>query len=184
MKVTSIVGSMFSGKSTLLLKKIREAKRVPSFYVLVFKPQIDDRFGVTKVVTHDQEGTDCISVPSAAPILSFFYQVKQENPEKKIIVFIDESQFFDSEIIQVVQELMREGAEVVCAGLNIDRFGQPFGYMPHLMAISDEIILLKTKCKCGNDSYVSFSHEESSEQVLVGADQYEPLCKECWLKRS
>lgn len=183
MKITSIVGPMFSGKTTLLTKKIREAKRVPSFHVMVFKPIIDDRYSTEQIVTHDKETEDCIPVYFAKDILGEFYCAYMYHKGKKIIVFIDEAQFFDDEIVDVVQEIVELGAEVICAGLNMDRFGQPFGYMPHLMAISDEIILLKGKCKCGNDSYISYSSGGGARQVMVGAEQYEPLCKKCWMRK-
>lgn len=182
MKLTTIVGSMFSGKSTLLLKKIREAKRVPSFFVLAFKPVIDDRYSEDHIATHDQDLEDCIPVRTSEEILEHYWASVLKARSRKIIVFIDEAQFFDEGIVSVVQKIVNCGDEVICAGLNMDRFGQPFGYVPHLMAISDEIILLKTKCKCGDDSYISYC-SESGEQILVGAQQYEPLCRNCWLEK-
>lgn len=185
MKITTITGPMFAGKSTLLLKKIREAKRVPSFHVLAFKPAIDNRYDEQYIVTHDKDVADCITVQSPEEIWDHYLDAVLRPPyDKRIIVFIDEVQFFDQEIMDIVQKLVNDGTEVICAGLNLDRFGQPFGYMPQIMAISDEIILLKGKCKCGNDSYISYGAVDSEEQIVVGAEQYEPLCRSCWLERS
>jgi thymidine kinase len=182
-KVTTISGSMFSGKSTLLTKKIREAKRVPSFHVMVFKPLVDNRYSLHQVVTHDQESEDCTVISNPEAIITHFINAKTAEPFKNIIVFIDEAQFFDKSIWFVVQRLIHYGAiEVVCAGLDIDRFGEPFGAMPNLMAIADENIKLKTKCSCGNDSYISYG-TLAGGQVKVGSSEYEPICRGCWYER-
>lgn len=183
MKLTAIVGSMFSGKSTLLNKQIRESRRHEVFHVMVFKPSIDDRYDVDSVTTHDfvKESANML-IHRAEDIWEYYLHVKDSIEEgKKVICFIDEVQFLEADsLVRVIRMLNRENVQVCAAGLDMDKFGLPFGATPKIMAIADEVVKLKTKCDCGEDSYTQVSITNNKDLIEIGSDSYKPVCKKCY----
>lgn len=185
MKTTAIVGSMFSGKSTLLNKQIREVRRHEKFYVMVFKPRIDDRYDAEAITTHDQtKEKTTLLVDDAAEIWSYYQNIKEQiDSSKKVICFIDEVQFLEAvTLIDVIRKLNKDNVEVITAGLDMDKFGNPFGATPSVLAIADEVVKLKTKCACGNDSYTQLSITANPNIIDIGSDTYTPVCKRCFFE--
>ncbi|MBM3917607.1 MAG: thymidine kinase [Sphingomonadales bacterium] len=170
-----ICGSMFSGKTEELIRRLRRAEFAKQSIVL-FKPIIDDRYATEAVVSHQGQSWLAKRVISAKEIL--------ENWQGEQIVAIDEAQFFDTDIIPVCNELASKGARVIIAGLDMDYKGLPFGPMPHLMAIAEFITKVHAVCvSCGQLAQFSHRIVAQTEQVLVGAvEKYKPLCRACYLK--
>lgn len=181
-KTKVIVGTMFSGKTTLLQNLFEAYGRVDKFTPFAFKPVRDTRGKKGVILSHDKNYIYADMVGHSSEILDHFRTRRDNGSLGKAIYFIDEIQFMDQGILEVIDYLNKEGADVVCSGLNLDRFGKPFGIMPQVMAIADEIVHLKAICNCGNEAYVSYGKNvSSSEQVAIGGKQeYEPLCKECF----
>ena len=172
-RVEVVCGSMFSGKTEELIRSLRRAQFAKQ-RVEIFKPAIDVRYSEEEVVSH--EGTSIPSTPvdSSASILL----MGQESD----VVGIDEAQFFDEHIVEVCNELAARGIRVIVAGLDLDFKGQPFGPMPQLCAIADEVTKVHAICvRCGALAYVSHRIVAGDKQVLLGEKQeYEPLCRECY----
>ena len=174
-RVEVICGSMFSGKTEELIRRLRRAQFAKQ-RVEIFKPSIDVRYSEEEVVSH--EGNSILSTPvdSSASILL----MGQESD----VVGIDEAQFFDMGIVDVCNELANRGVRVIVAGLDMDFKGVPFGPMPALCAIADDVTKVHAICvKCGNLAYVSHRKVDSDQRVLLGeTTEYEPLCRECYQK--
>lgn len=170
-----ICGSMFSGKTEELIRRLRRAEFAKQSIVL-FKPIIDDRYATEAVVSHQGQSWLAKRVISAKEILEI-WQGEQ-------IVAIDEAQFFDTDIIPICNELASKGARVIVAGLDMDYKGLPFGPMPHLMAIAEFVTKVHAVCvSCGQLAQFSHRTVAQTEQVLVGAvEKYQPLCRACYLK--
>lgn len=172
-RVEVVCGSMFSGKTEELIRRLRRAQFAKQ-KVEIFKPAIDVRYSEEDVVSH--EGTSIPSTPvdSSASILL----MGQESD----VVGIDEAQFFDEHIVEVCNELAARGIRVIVAGLDLDFKGVPFGPMPQLCAIADEVTKVHAICvRCGALAYVSHRIVAGEKQVLLGEKQeYEPLCRECY----
>ncbi|MFM6964062.1 MAG: thymidine kinase [Sphingomonadales bacterium] len=170
-----ICGSMFSGKTEELIRRLRRAEFAKQSIVL-FKPIIDDRYATEAVVSHQGQSWLAKRVISAKEIL--------ENWQGEQIVAIDEAQFFDTDIIPICNELASKGARVIVAGLDMDYKGLPFGPMPHLMAIAEFVTKVHAVCvSCGQLAQFSHRTVAQTEQVLVGAvEKYQPLCRACYLK--
>lgn len=170
-----ICGSMFSGKTEELIRRLRRAEFAKQSIVL-FKPIIDDRYATEAVVSHQGQSWLAKRVISAKEIL--------ENWQGEQIVAIDEAQFFDADIIPICNELASMGARVIVAGLDMDYKGLPFGPMPHLMAIAEFVTKVHAVCvSCGQLAQFSHRTVAQTEQVLVGAvEKYQPLCRACYLK--
>lgn len=170
-----ICGSMFSGKTEELIRRLRRAEFAKQSIVL-FKPIIDDRYATEAVVSHQGQSWLAKRVISAKEIL--------ENWQGEQIVAIDEAQFFDTDIIPICNELASKGARVIVAGLDMDYKGLPFGPMPHLMAIAEFVTKVHAVCvSCGQLAQFSHRTVSQTEQVLVGAvEKYQPLCRACYLK--
>jgi thymidine kinase len=168
-----ICGSMFSGKTEELIRRLKRVK-IANLKVAIFKPSIDVRFDESNIVSHDTNVIQSIPVKHSADILSLAKNVD--------VVGIDEAQFFDENIMNVCEQLALKGMRVIVAGLDMDYQGQPFGPMPNLLAIADYITKLHAICvKCGNIANVSYrKHADKSEQILLGEkDMYEPRCRIC-----
>ena len=171
--VEVICGSMFSGKTEELIRRLRRAQFARQ-KVEIFKPQIDTRYHELKVVSHS--GTEIMStpVPNSTNILLLATDVD--------VVGIDEAQFFDIELANVCSELAQRGIRVIVAGLDLDYTGKPFGPMPLLLATAEYVTKVHAICmQCGQLAYVS--HRKTSEEnlVLLGeTDNYEPLCRSCF----
>ena len=170
-----ICGSMFSGKTEELIRRLRRAEFAKQSIVL-YKPIIDDRYATEAVVSHQGQSWLAKRVISAKEIL--------ENWQGEQIVAVDEAQFFDTDIIPICNELASKGARVIVAGLDMDYKGLPFGPMPHLMAIAEFVTKVHAVCvSCGQLAQFSHRTVAQTEQVLVGAvEKYQPLCRACYLK--
>lgn len=177
-RVEVICGSMFSGKTEELIRRLRRAK-IARQQVIVFKPVLDNRYAEEKVVSHNGQDLDAVAVAASRDILT------QAGPETTV-VGIDEAQFFDSELPAVVDALAARGVRVVLAGLDLDFRGEPFGVMPVLMARAEEVIKLHAICVvCGEDAsrtqrLVNGRPANYHDPVImVGASEvYEARCRE------
>jgi thymidine kinase len=171
-----IAGSMFSGKTEELIRRLRRAK-IARQTVEIFKPQIDIRYSVEEVVSHDENSIRSTPVENSANIL--LYVTNEVD-----VVGIDEAQFFDKGLVDVVIALANMGVRVIIAGLDMDFKGKPFGPMPDLMAVADFITKVHAICvRCGNLAQFSHRLSEKEQVVLLGEkDIYEPLCRSCYLK--
>lgn len=170
-----ITGSMFSGKTEELIRRLRRA-RFAGLKVEIFKPTVDNRYSGTMIVSHDDKSIMSTPVENAASILLLADNVD--------VVGIDEAQFFDNSVVEVCNKLADSGVRVVVAGLDMDFLGNPFGPMPALLSIAEYITKVHAICmRCG--SLAQFSHRKSEESqvvVLGEKDKYEPLCRECYIK--
>jgi len=166
---------MFSGKTEELIRRMRRAKFARQ-RVEIFKPAIDTRYSDEDVVSHDHNIITSTPIDSSASILLLTSEID--------VVGIDEAQFFDQGIVDVCNELANRGIRVIVAGLDMDFKGIPFGPMPALCAIADEVTKVHAICvKCGALAYVSHRLVKNDKQVLLGETQeYEPLCRECYRK--
>jgi thymidine kinase len=173
--VEVIAGSMFSGKSEELIRRLRRAK-IARQKVQVFKPMIDSRFSDNHIVSHSEMRHESSNVRSAAEIMT------KVEPDTEV-VGIDEGQFFDEELVNVANELARRGVRVIIAGLDQDYTGKPFEPMPQLLAIAEYITKTHAICmKCGQPANYSQRTFESEERVAVGAsDKYEARCRACFV---
>lgn len=176
-KIEVITGCMFSGKSEELIRRLKRAK-IAKQKVKVFKPSIDTRYSIVEVVSHAGDKIEAIPIASSKDILN---QIDKDTD----VVGIDEAQFFDNEIIDVLRKLSKEGIRVVVAGLDMDFRGEPFGPMPFIMAIADEVLKLHAICTvCGEDATMTqrlINGEPASYNdpvVMIGASEtYEARCK-------
>ena len=170
-----VCGSMFSGKTEELIRRMKRAQ-FAHLNVEIFKPAIDVRYSEEDVVSHDHNSIPSTPVDSSQNILLLASDVD--------VVGIDEAQFFDMGIVDVCNELARRGIRVICAGLDMDFKGVPFGPMPALMAIADDVYKTHAICvRCGDLAYVSHRTVNSDKRVLLGeTDSYEPLCRACYEK--
>jgi thymidine kinase len=168
-----IAGSMFSGKTEELIRRLKRAK-IARQKVEIFKPSIDVRFSQTEVVSHDENTIHSTPVGNSANILLLTGNVD--------VIGIDEAQFFDKGLVEVVVKLADMGIRIIIAGLDMDFKGKPFGPIPDLMAIADHITKVHAICvKCGNIAQFSHRLSEKEQVVLLGEkDVYEPLCRGCF----
>ncbi len=174
-RIEVVCGSMFSGKTEELIRRMRRAEFARQ-KVEIFKPAIDTRYSDEDVVSHDRHTIQSTPVDSSASILLLSGDTE--------VVGIDEAQFFDMGLVDVCNELANRGVRVIIAGLDMDFKGVPFGPMPALCAIADDVTKVHAICvKCGNLAYVSHRTVDSERRVLLGETQeYEPLCRECYQK--
>lgn len=165
-----ICGSMFSGKTEELIRRLRRAQFAKQ-NVQIFKPAIDTRYHDELVVSHDSTKIHSTPVKNATEILSLAVNCD--------VVAIDEAQFFDKDIVQVCNDLANMGVRVIVAGLDMDFQGKPFGPMPYLMAIAEYVTKVHAICtKTGNLANYSFRKTESQDLVVLGETQeYEPLSR-------
>lgn len=174
-RIEVICGSMFSGKTEELIRRLKRAKFARQ-RVEIFKPAIDTRYSEEEVVSHDSNSIASTPVDSSASIVLFSSDIE--------VVGIDEAQFFDDGLVEVCNQLANNGVRVIIAGLDMDFKGIPFGPMPALCAIADEVTKVHAICvRCGNLAYVSHRTTKNDKRVLLGEkDTYEPLCRECYRK--
>ena len=173
-RIEVVCGSMFSGKSEELLRRLNRATIAKRKFQL-FKPTIDDRYSKHEVVSHSGQKMVCLPLSEADKILEHVQRDTQ-------IVAIDEAQFYDKGLIPVVLELTRRGKRVILAGLDMDSNGTPFGPMPQLLAMAEEVVKLTAVCEvCGEPATHTYRKSNKDSQVLVGAvDHYEARCREHW----
>ncbi|MFQ5602759.1 MAG: thymidine kinase [bacterium] len=168
-----ITGSMFSGKSEELIRRLRRAE-IARQKVAIFKPQIDNRYSANHIVSHNEQKIPSIAVKDAWEIL--------EKSQAAKVVGIDEGQFFGPEITEVCEKLAYEGKRVIVAGLDQDYRGLPFDPMPQIMAIAEYITKTLAICvKCGNPANRTQRITTQKDRVIVGAmDIYEARCRNCF----
>ncbi len=168
-----ICGSMFSGKTEELIRRLNRA-RIAKQKVEIFKPAIDVRYDEVNVVSHNENAIASTPVQSAEQILLMANDVE--------VVGIDEVQFFDDEIVNVCNKLANKGIRVVVAGLDMDFQGKPFGPMPHLLAIAEQVTKVHAICmSCGDLAHYSHRTAAGEKLVMLGEmDAYEPLCRKCF----
>lgn len=171
--VEVICGSMFSGKTEELIRRVKRVV-LANRKAMIFKPCIDVRYSEENVVSHDMNSISSIPVNKATAILAHASYVD--------VVGIDEAQFFDDSLVEVVQTLADRGVRVIVAGLDTDYMGKPFGPMPAVMAIAEDVQKLHAICvKCGGLAQHSHRLVNNSELVVLGEkDSYEPLCRHCF----
>ncbi len=166
---------MFSGKTEELIRRLKRA-RIARQRVEIYKPAIDTRYSDNDVVSHDANSIPSTPVESARSILLMASDAQ--------VVGIDEAQFFDDAIVEVCNELANSGKRVIVAGLDMDFKGIPFGPMPQLMAIAEDVTKVHAICvKCGNLAHVSHRIVKAEQRVLLGEQhEYELLCRQCYNK--
>lgn len=168
-----ICGSMFSGKTEELIRRLKRAK-IADQEVCIFKPETDKRYSSEKVVSHDDNYLSSNPIAHSEQILDLVEQVQ--------VVGIDEAQFFDLGLTDVCQNLALRGIRVIVAGLDMDYLGKPFGPMPFLLAVAEYITKVHAICShCGNLATHSYRLSANGEQVVLGEkDLYEPRCRVCY----
>lgn len=169
-----VAGSMFSGKTEELIRRLKRAK-IAKLKVEIYKPIIDVRYSETEVVSHDENSIRSTPVENSANILLYSNDVD--------VIGIDEAQFFDTGLIEVVVKLANMGIRVIIAGLDMDFKGAPFGPIPGLMAVADHVTKVHAICvRCGSIAQFSHRLSEKEQVVLLGEkDIYEPLCRSCYI---
>ncbi len=173
--VEVIAGSMFSGKSEELIRRLNRA-RIARQKVQVFKPRIDERYSKEEIASHSGQTHDSTPVTTAAEMMELVLDETE-------VVGIDEGQFFDMAIIDAVNELAEQGKRVIVAGLDQDYTGKPFEPMPQLLSVAEFITKTHAICvKCGGTANYSQRTVESDARVEVGAsDKYEARCRKCFV---
>lgn len=168
-----VCGSMFSGKTEELIRRLKRA-RIAKLRVEIYKPEVDNRYHDSHVVSHDSNAIPSTAVPHAQQILLLANDVD--------VVGIDEVQFFDSGLVEVCNTLANRGVRVICAGLDMDYSGKPFGVMPQLMAVAEYVTKVHAICVlCGHLANHSYRTTNDENIVLLGeTDKYMPLCRDCF----
>lgn len=174
-RIEVICGSMFSGKTEELIRRMKRAKFAKQ-KVEIFKPAIDTRYSDEDVVSHDHNAIPSTPIDASASILLLSSDID--------VVGIDEAQFLDESLVDVCNQLANRGVRVIIAGLDMDFQGVPFGPIPALCAVADEVTKVHAICvKCGALAYVSHRLVANDKRVLLGEqDEYEPLCRDCYQK--
>lgn len=170
-----IAGSMFSGKTEELIRRLKRAK-IARLKVEIFKPALDTRYSAVEVVSHDENSIMSTPVESSGNIMLLTGDVD--------VIGIDEAQFFDNGLIDVSISLANMGIRVIIAGLDMDFKGKPFGPIPGLMAVADHITKVHAICmRCGDVAQFSHRLSDTDKLVLLGEqNEYEPLCRSCFTK--
>lgn len=174
-RIEVVCGSMFSGKTEELIRRMKRAVFAHQ-KVEIFKPAIDTRYSEEDVVSHDSNSIRSTPVESSASILLLSSDID--------VVGIDEAQFLDDGLVDVCNQLANRGVRVIIAGLDMDFKGVPFGPIPALCAIADDVTKVHAICvKCGNLAYLSHRIVSGDKRVMLGEQtEYEPLCRECYQK--
>tara|TARA_Y100000768_G_scaffold367904_1_gene331403 strand:+ start:191 stop:721 length:531 start_codon:yes stop_codon:yes gene_type:complete len=173
-KIEIICGSMFSGKTEELIKRIKKSGKK----FIVFKPRTDTRNKTNKIVSHDNSEINAKTISKSDDILKY-----SENYE---LIAIDEAQFFDNNIVDICTNLANSGTEIIIAGLDMDYSGKPFGPMPYLMAIADDVKKLHAKCsETGEPAVYSYRKTKNNSTIEVGdKDKYEPLSRKAYIQKN
>ena len=174
-RIEVICGSMFSGKTEELIRRLNRA-RIAQQKVEIYKPMIDTRYSEENVVSHDSNSVASTPVESSQSILLMATEAD--------VIGIDEAQFFDEGLVEVCNTLANRGKRIIIAGLDMDFKGVPFGPMPALCAIAEDVTKVHAICvRCGNLAHVSHRIVEGDKQVMLGElQEYEPLCRQCYNK--
>ena len=174
-RIEVVCGSMFSGKTEELIRRMKRAQFAQQ-KVEIFKPAIDTRYSDNDVVTHEGVAIHSTPVDNSSSILLLGNECD--------VIGIDEAQFFEDHLVEVCNELAEKGIRVIVAGLDMDFRGVPFGPMPALCAIADDVMKVHAICvRCGAQAYVSHRKVQDEKRVLLGeVNEYEPLCRVCYQK--
>ena len=174
-RIEVVCGSMFSGKTEELIRRMKRAKFAKQ-RVEIFKPTVDTRYSDEDVVSHDQNAIHSTPIDASGAILLLASDID--------VVGIDEAQFLDDGLVDVCNELANRGVRVIIAGLDMDYKGVPFGPIPALCAIADEVTKVHAICvRCGALAYVSHRLVNNDHRVLLGEkEESEPLCRDCYQK--
>ncbi|MFC2488200.1 MAG: thymidine kinase [Alloprevotella sp.] len=174
-RIEVICGSMFSGKTEELIRRLNRA-RIAQQKVEIYKPMIDTRYSEEDVVSHDSNSVASTPVESSQSILLMATEAD--------VIGIDEAQFFDEGLVEVCNTLANRGKRIIIAGLDMDFKGVPFGPMPALCAIAEDVTKVHAICvRCGNLAHVSHRIVAGDKQVMLGElQEYEPLCRHCYNK--
>lgn len=169
-----IVGSMFSGKTEELIRRVKRAK-IANQKTVIYKASVDTRYDNVKVVSHDDNEIQSIPVKSSQDIW--------EKTTDEAVIGIDEAQFFDDGLPRICFELANAGKRIIIAGLDMDFKGRPFGPIPNLMAMAEYVTKVHAICMdCGNLAQFSHRISENDSLVLLGeTDEYKPLCRTCYV---
>ncbi len=168
-----ICGSMFSGKTEELIRRLKRAK-IANQKVEIFKPQLDKRYDEKKVVSHDANSIVAVPIEHSSILLELTDNIS--------VVGIDEAQFFDRQLPEICQALALKGKRIIVAGLDMDFRGRPFGPMPDLLAVAEYITKVHAICPhCGNLATHSYRLTDENDTVVLGEkDRYEPRCRTCY----
>lgn len=168
-----ITGGMFSGKSEELIRRIRRAE-IARQRAQIFKPAIDNRFDVKRIISRDNRGLDAIAVSNSAELrANLVFGVK--------VVGIDEAQFFDDPIVNLAMELADAGIRVIAAGLDQDYMRRPFGPMPQLLAVAEYVSKMHAVCvRCGGLAHYTQRVAGGNSQIEIGENTYEARCRMCY----
>ena len=174
--VEVICGSMFSGKTQELIRRLKRLKVAKKKFI-VFKPAIDIRYDKNKIVSHNNDFLNATVVNNIAEI--------KELISDEDVIAIDEAQFFDKTLISLCNDLANKGKRIIICGLDMDYLGVPFGIMPSLMAISDSITKLHAICSdCGDTANYSYRKGIDQDRIVIGEkDEYKALCRVCFNKK-
>lgn len=172
-RIEVICGSMFSGKTEELIRRLNRA-RIARQKVEIYKPLIDTRYSEAEVVSHDSNSVPSTPVDSSRSILLMSTEAD--------VVGVDEAQFFDEGLVEVCNTLANKGKRVIIAGLDMDFKGIPFGPLPALCAVAEDVTKVHAICvRCGNLAHVSHRIVDCDRQVMLGQlQEYEPLCRHCY----
>lgn len=170
-----VTGSMFSGKTEELIRRMKRAE-IAQQKIAIFKPKIDKRYSEKDVVSHDAKSIPSIPVTNAKEILDYVNEIE--------VIGIDEAQFFENELPEICDYLANIGKRVIIAALDMDFNGKPFGSIPQLLSIAEYVTKVHAICmKCGNLAHYSHRLSDAQKLVILGEkDIYEPLCRECYKK--
>ena len=175
-KIEVICGSMFSGKTEELIKRLKKVELNGLKYI-VFRPKLDSRNPENKIISHAKSEISASIVSSAEEILKLSKEYS--------VIGIDEAQFFDRSIVEVCNTLANQGIRIIVAGLDMDYEGNPFGPMPYLMACAEEVTKVHAICvETGNPAVYSFRKNENNNLVLIGEKkEYSPVSREVFFKK-
>ena len=169
-----ICGSMFSGKTEELLRRIKRAQ-ISKLKTILLKPNLDSRYNKEDVVSHNKNKLSSIPIGNSQDILPLVKGID--------VIGIDEAQFIDKGLVKICDQLANEGKRIIIAGLDMDYLGNPFGIMPHLLAIAENIMKLHAICiDCGNIANYTFRTISNDQLIKIGEhDSYKALCRKCFL---
>jgi len=178
-RIEVITGPMFSGKSEELIRRLKRAQ-IARRRVACFKPDVDLRYHRTAIASHSAQTLEAITVPSVEALKAAFFEQEQQQPVEDI--GIDEAQFFDDSLVGLTGELVRQGKRIILAGLDMTFSGEPFGVIPNLMAVADEVLKLSAVCMvCGAPAIHTQRLSSNQQLVMVGAaGVYEARCRRCF----
>lgn len=168
-RIEVICGCMFAGKSKLLLERIRTAQ-ADGKRVMAFKHASDDRYDDRRIVTHDGRQAECRPVPLAGQIVELAADAD--------VIVVDEAQFFGEELVEAARQCARRGQQVICGGLDLDSWGLPFGAMPDLMDVADDVVKIQSICAvCGGPADYTQRTTPVDERMIGGPGDFEPRCQ-------